>query len=478
MAAPVSELRRLSCALAAIALVALAGIACGSSDGAAAPGVEGALPMDGGASEAYDAGAHVVDGSAPDAVAADGGKKKEPAIDFTPWTRTIGAATSFYSASAACSDADGNVLVTGSGSGNLPFAKTTDATTYSSKPYVLLAKYDNAGKLAFAKRVGAAYDAAYGIATNAAGAVFVAGSVAPSLDGAGDYDAVLTRFDASGAEVWKRRFGTSGADSARAVAVDASGNAVVVGTVRAALPGQSHGGAGDAFARKVDASGKEIWTKQFAAATDEQALGVAIDAAGNAFVVGWGATEHPGAPNSDYHTVVRKLDPAGTMLWSKTMDLAMGSAIAVDGSGNVVIGGSVVGALPGATSAGLSDAFVAKLDPSGNPIWTKQLGTSGGDYGTGVAVDAAGNVFLGGRVDGALAGQTRQGYSDGFLRKYAATGAEVWTKQFGSSLNDDVTSVFTDVGGNAYAAGTAYDDLPGTPSLGFNDAFVMKFPKP
>jgi hypothetical protein len=50
-------------------------------------------------------------------------------VDFTPWSRTIGASVSFYSAASVRTDPDGNVIVAGGAAGNRPFATTTEAAT-------------------------------------------------------------------------------------------------------------------------------------------------------------------------------------------------------------------------------------------------------------------------------------------------------------------------------------------------------------
>jgi hypothetical protein len=85
-------------------------------------------------------------------------------------------------------------------------------------------------------------------------------------------------------------------------------------------------------------------------------------------------------------------------------------------------------------------------------------------------------VFVGGRADAALPGQSAAGTSDGFVRKYLPDGSVGWTKQFGSSLQEEVTSVATDLGGNVYAAGTAWGGFTGVEDLGFSTAYVFKFP--
>src|SRR5262245_12525426 len=65
--------------------------------------------------------------------------------------------------------------------------------------------------------------------------------------------------------------------------------------------------------------------------------------------------------------------------------------------------------------------------------WVSQFGTSGHDIAWGVARDGTGNVYVAGHTEGALPGQNTAGGIDAFLRKSDATGAEIWTRQFGTA---------------------------------------------
>ncbi|MBI2934480.1 MAG: SBBP repeat-containing protein, partial [Chloroflexi bacterium] len=107
------------------------------------------------------------------------------------------------------------------------------------------------------------------------------------------------------------------------------------------------------------------------------------------------------------------------------------SGVAVDGAGNSYLAGYTYGALPGQTSSGSDDAFIRKYDPTGNELWTRQFGGSGDDHAWGVAVDGAGNSYLAGDTWGALPGQTSSGSADAFMRKYDPSGNVLWTGQFG-----------------------------------------------
>src|SRR5439155_701956 len=126
----------------------------------------------------------------------------------------------------------------------------------------------------------------------------------------------------------------------------------------------------------------------------------------------------------------------------------------------------------GGASAGDYDAFVAKYDPAGNALWIRQFGTSGDDGPCGVAVDAAGNVYVAGFTSGNLGGASAGDY-DAFVAKYDAAGSAFWTRQFGTSDYDDAHGVAVDAAGNVYVAGSTSGSLGGA-SAGYDDAFVVR----
>ncbi len=279
--------------------------------------------------------------------------------------------------------------------------------------------------------------------------------------------------------VWARQFGTPDEDRARGVAVDSAGNIYIAGDTDGALPGQASAGSWDAFVRRYDPNGKEIWARQFGTPDEDRARGVAVDSAGNIYIVGETGGSLPGqasAGKSD--AFVRKYDPNGTEVWTRqfgTPDEDTAAGVAVDSAGNIYIAGDTLGSLPGQTSAGSYDVFVRRYDPNGKEIWTRQFGTPLPDVDTaaGVAVDSAGNIYIAGTAFGSLPRQAALGMADAFVRKYAPDGKEIWTRQFGTSVTDNARGVAVDSGENIYIAGETSGTLRGQASAGKSDAILL-----
>ena len=164
--------------------------------------------------------------------------------------------------------------------------------------------------------------------------------------------------------------------------------------------------------------------------------------------------------------------------WAKQMggtDYDHGNSIAVDDSGNVYTTGTFRGTGdfdPGSgtsnlTSAGYSDAFVSKVDSSGNFIWAKQMGGTDNDYGSPIAIDttnATGGIYLGGTFSGiadfdpgtGTYNLTSADYSDAFVVKLSTSGNFIWAKQMGGTSGADYVSggsIVLDASGNVYTTG-------------------------
>mgnify|MGYP000022815785 CR=1 FL=1 len=114
--------------------------------------------------------------------------------------------------------------------------------------------------------------------------------------------------------------------------------------------------------------------------------------------------------------------------------------------------------------------------PKASPAsWTKQLGSSSNDDAFGVATDSSGNVYVTGATTGGLDGNTSAYGNDLFVVKYNSSGTKQWTKQLGTSSDDVANGVATDSSGNVYVTGWTNGGLDGNTSAGEYDLFVVKY---
>ncbi len=277
------------------------------------------------------------------------------------WTRQFGTTVSDI-ASAVTTDAAGNVYVAGSTFGR--FAGQT--STGHSDPYVR--KYDAAGTALWTQQWGGAGGEALAITADAAGNVYVAGNINGTIPGgtsAGLFDAYVRKFDTAGTALWSRQFGSRSDDFAYGLGVDASDNLYIAGYTSGALPGANSAGGYDAFVRRYDSAGTETWTRQFGTSGADKAYALAVDAT-SVSVVGSTAGTFAGQTSlMGTDAFVRRYALDGTsasvlQFGSNQDDFANGAA--VDASGHLFVAGGTGGTLPSQTSAGGIDAFVLRLD--------------------------------------------------------------------------------------------------------------------
>ncbi|MBM3695187.1 MAG: hypothetical protein FJW79_04555 [Actinobacteria bacterium] len=278
----------------------------------------------------------------------------------------------------------------------------------------------------------------------------------------------------AGKHLWTRQFGTDTYERGQGVAVNASG-VDVVGHTGGTFPGQTSQGGQDGFVRKYDHTGKVMWTRQFGTIGSDDASAVAVDASG-VYVVGDTTGALPGQTSRDLSDVfVRKYDHNGKVLWTRqfgTDESDRGRAVAVDASG-IYVAGSTQGTLPGQTPQGQTDAFVRKYDRDGRYLWTRQFGTGESDHIRGATVVASG-VYVTGYTEGAFPGWENRGGRDVFVRKYDPAGKLRWTRQFGTGAWDEGYGVAANASG-VYVTGYVKGPLPNQTHQGGEDVFLRKY---
>ncbi len=305
--------------------------------------------------------------------------------------------------------------------------------------------------------------------------------------------------------VFSTYLGGSGPDVALGVGVDAAGNIYVVGytsgsdfPTKNAFQAESNGGPEDVFVTKFSPGGTQLLYSTYVGGSGRDfGWGIAVDAAGDAYVTGETTSGDFPAVHSiqqiaagSTHCFAFKLNPSGsTLIYSTqfggtpqpptpgTLDEQDQSwAIAVDASGNAYVAGDtsskdfpVVNAIQPANAGG-EDAFVAKINPTGNQfIYSTFLGGSFGDSIKSIAVDASGNAYVTGGtssadfpVTNAYQRSSKNQMATGFVAKLNAAGSGlVYSTYLGGSGSEAALGIAVDGSGDAYVAGqTSSVDFP------------------
>jgi len=250
-----------------------------------------------------------------------------------------------------------------------------------------------------------------------------------------------------------------------------------------------------------------VYSTYLGGAGTDEGYGIAVDSAGNAYVVGETSstnfpTTSPLQPSNGgggyYDVFVAKLNAAGSALVYSTYLGGSGSdvgcGIAVDSAGNAYVTGGTSStnfatASPlQASFGGVYDAFVAKLNAAGSAlVYSTYLGGSFDDYGYGIAVDSAGNAYVTGHTYSTnfptaspLQAANRGGYNAFVAKLNAAGSALLYSTYVGGSGSDVGYGIAVDSGGNAYVTGrTNSTNFPTVSPVqvangGSYDAFVAK----
>ena len=371
-----------------------------------------------------------------------------------------------------CADGNGNTYICGQ-------TRNLVGASIPEEENMVLRKLDSDGNITWT-RIFSNYsrqEFAQAITCDNANNVFVVGQNDATYGV--ENRAYLIKYTPSGVHRWTRTIDSTENDYASDVVTDSSGNIFISGRTEGDVFGGTNLGSSDCYIIKYNSSGIRVWSKQFGTINADAAYGLALDYAGNIYFTGVydGVLESfsgGDAPGTGKH-VVGKLDPNGNLLWSKEFgnvsDLNTGLRIDLDPSGNLVVVGTTDGSLF-SQHQGHLDAFAAKYDSDGQPIWERQFGTSKWDVCWDVEVDAFGRIFVAGYTGGTL-GNSNAGYEDVFVKLLDDSGNDVWTLQFGSTSVDfghGITSLLE----NIYVCGQTLGEIAGETSVGYSDQFVAK----
>ena len=212
---------------------------------------------------------------------------------------------------------------------------------------------------------------------------------------------------------WAVKAGGIDGDEGQSIAIDGNGNQYIIGCFDEIATFGNHtlttGGGKDIFVAKLDSSGNWLWAIQAGGTDRDYGIDITLDGQGNAWVTGHfegtaSFGSHTLTANGEYDVFAAKLDFSGNWFWAVQVggpDFDYGTGIALDGAGNAYLSGyfygtAIFGSQSLVASGGESDAdiFVAKLDPDGNWLWAVTAGGTEDDAGFRIAVDGSGYACL------------------------------------------------------------------------------------
>lgn len=311
---------------------------------------------------------------------------------------------------------------------------------------------------------GSSLDGGYGIAVDASGSAYVTGStLSPDFPLVSSLQAeyggaFVTKLDPAGkALVYSTYLGRAMNDRGHSIAVDAAGSAYITGQTAPMLTGAVYlgggttpppntseakgqpvtpnfplvnpvqgaygGGHSDGFVAKINSAGTALVYSTYLGGSDSDGgNGIAVDAAGNAYVVGHSFSsffpKHNSLParrdgcstGDRFHAnaFVVKLNPTGNaFIYAVCLGDSVGQGVALNSTGSAYVTGytdakdfPIVNPLQTVHRGGQFDVFVAQVNPTGKALdFATYLGGGSDDHAFGIAVDASGNIYVTGNTD-------------------------------------------------------------------------------
>lgn len=241
---------------------------------------------------------------------------------------------------------------------------------------------------------------------------------------------------------WVKRYDGSAhkSDFGNKIAVDSSNNVYVMGS--------SYGDNDqDIVLIKYDANGNSVWSKRYdgSAHSYDNGHSLAIDSIGNIYITGYSY----GGTDTSGDIITLKYDTKGNRLWAKRYDSPMhkedeGSSLAVDTAGNVYVGGDS----DGGTLTSF-DTLTIKYSTDGKLLWVKRYDgpAHGLDVINSIALDSSGNIYATGYTDGDFTTGR-----DVLVIKYDSNGNRLWLKRYDGTAHqaDDGYALALDSSNNVY----------------------------
>jgi len=198
----------------------------------------------------------------------------------------------------------------------------------------------------------------------------------------------------------------------------------------------------DILLSRLDNSGAPIWHKLYGGMNNE--CGTAVVELSDSSLVFTGYTNSYGS--GGYDAIIYRVDKLGNLLWQKTfggLDWDFANSLVLSNDNHLVVCGSTY-----SFGRGLMDGFILKLDLNGNQVWSKFYGGLEDDEFMRVIQTNDGGYVLAG---------TTKSYGDSlgnaWIFKVNATGDSLWQTQYGGSGPDVGNSVVENTAGELFVAG-------------------------
>lgn len=270
------------------------------------------------------------------------------------------------------------------------------------------------------------------------GGYFIAGSTEQA-----DYESMKDvhyfRITQNGGVLWEENFEETGDNVVRAAALTHEGGFVLAGETY-----QNKSITSDAFILKIDAKGQQDWKKTFGRIGNDSIASIKTLPNGGYVVAGY--SEAPGKGARDAY--VARFDATGSPLWEEYLGgeaADEGRAAAVLPDGRIIVAGSTQ-----SKGMGQDDVALWALDAEGKLLWHQTYGWQGSDRAYALAMASDGGYWVSG-----LTRSRGAGASDVYVLRLDATGGLLWQQTYGDEGTDEAIALEVAPDGGAFIVGTS-----------------------
>ncbi len=321
----------------------------------------------------------------------------------------------------------------------------------------------------------------------------ISGDKTTNTFGLNDYWVV--KLNDKGDLLWEKTYGGTEDDRPYSVKVLPSGEIFILGFSNSPVSGNKTApnlGGNDFWLIKLDANGNKLWDKTYGGAGDERLYygALALTNDGNLVIGGSsdsGVNSMKSKPNyGGMDFWILKINTDGQILWENSfggLEEEQAQDIVPTKDGGFLIGGGTRSDASGSKNSsfqGLIDFWLVRVDANGDLLWEKTFGGSSLELITGLAVNNAGNILMGGLSDSPISGTKTApniGDYDYWLVFLDKDGNEIWQETYGGTGKDALTVLFQTEDGGFFVGGDSGSDVGGyktTSNYGFNDFWFFK----
>ena len=226
--------------------------------------------------------------------------------------------------------------------------------------------------------------------------------------------------------------------------------------------------------KRYDQSGEQLESHTWSPDENEEIWALTADSTGHLYATGVQTSRNDKNTTNLQDTWVAKYTKDGTQVWreywgASTWDVA--NCLACDYEGNIYLSGTTEGQLGENLARGGADVWLAKYDEHGEELWIKQFGSLVSDQLFHLLCDAAGNIYISGQTAGQIAQAAIQEGIGVWLAKYRPNSDLEWIYQWQSNTLNVADGLSCDALGNVYWAGRSFQNTDYEQSVGWLNKF-------